>query len=216
MPNPCFSYPAEVPRRMPGGTCFSYQAGVPRAMPNSICFSYPRAVPPDIRNRDTARPGPDDRPRHRRVRRLSGFGTPSRVRQPSGGSARSARGGGIPASAVSADVTAASRGDIRLGTGSRERGAAGRAPATPADVSRQALRTAAPRGRRRREHEDRSTDVSPRTIEADMTGPDQRDGAPDATAGTAGPRVPCGHGHQAEVSDYRDKAFRQRSSGRSP
>ena len=53
MPNPCFSYPAEVPRRMPGGTCFSYQAGVPRAMPNSICFSYPRAVPPDIRNRDT-------------------------------------------------------------------------------------------------------------------------------------------------------------------
>ena len=62
MPNPCFSYPAEVPRRMPGGTCFSYQAGVPRAMPNSICFSYPRAVPPDIRNRDTAQPGPDDRP----------------------------------------------------------------------------------------------------------------------------------------------------------
>ena len=59
MPNPCFSYPAEVPRGMAGGSCFSYQAGVPRRMPTSICFSYPGAVPPDIRNRDTARPGPD-------------------------------------------------------------------------------------------------------------------------------------------------------------
>lgn len=70
----CLSYPADPPLsglyrgavqpdllglpRMPG-SCFSYQAGVPRRMPSGTCFSYPGAVPPDIRNRDTARPGPD-------------------------------------------------------------------------------------------------------------------------------------------------------------
>jgi hypothetical protein len=70
MPYPCFSYPAgskgrDVARpnlrdpRMTPNACFSYAADTPRRMPTSICFSYPGAVPPGIRNRDTARPGPD-------------------------------------------------------------------------------------------------------------------------------------------------------------
>jgi hypothetical protein len=59
MPNACFSYAADKPRSMPVWACFSYQAEVPRRTPIGSCFSYPGAVPPEIRNRDTARPGPD-------------------------------------------------------------------------------------------------------------------------------------------------------------
>jgi hypothetical protein len=74
MPLPCFSYPAEVPRRMPGGSCFSYPAGSPkrdatRATPRDprrgypcfsyplMCFSYPDDVWLGTGNRDAAQPG---------------------------------------------------------------------------------------------------------------------------------------------------------------
>jgi hypothetical protein len=68
MPIACFSYPDDVPRRMPVWACFSYPGAVPpdignrgaaRATPRDPqgvgypCFSYPADVPPDSRQMHT-------------------------------------------------------------------------------------------------------------------------------------------------------------------
>jgi hypothetical protein len=76
MPNPCFSYPADVPpgirngdaslrapRRMPYScfsypiACFSNPADVPRGMPYS-CFSCPADVPQGVGTRSAPRSAP--------------------------------------------------------------------------------------------------------------------------------------------------------------
>ena len=79
MPNPCFSYSADVPPStsirnatqpaLPGpagigypcfsyptGPCFSYPADVPRRMPVLPCFSYSVDASLGVRNRDAAQP----------------------------------------------------------------------------------------------------------------------------------------------------------------
>jgi hypothetical protein len=62
MPNTlCFSYPADPPSS--GLNCGAAQSDLPglRRMPGS-CFSYSAPASPGIGNRNTAQPGPDDRP----------------------------------------------------------------------------------------------------------------------------------------------------------
>ena len=60
MPKMCFSYEADAPRKMPGGTCFRYEADAPRRMPlpcfsyPAMCFGYPDDEP--LGNRDAAQP----------------------------------------------------------------------------------------------------------------------------------------------------------------
>jgi len=67
----CFSYQPDLPpgigiravappapRRMPAGPCFSYPAEVPRRMPVAGCFSYSLDVPPGAGNGHAAPPGP--------------------------------------------------------------------------------------------------------------------------------------------------------------
>ena len=54
----CFSYPAEVPRRMPAGPCFSYPPDVPRRMPVWACFSYALDVAPGTGNDNDAQSAP--------------------------------------------------------------------------------------------------------------------------------------------------------------
>lgn len=57
MPLSCFSYPADVPRRMPVWACFSYPADVPRSMPFS-CFTYPAGALLGAGNRGAAKSAP--------------------------------------------------------------------------------------------------------------------------------------------------------------
>jgi hypothetical protein len=60
MPNMCFSYEADAPRKMPAGPCFRYEIDAPRRMPvpcfsyPSMCFSYLGDAP--LGNRDVAQP----------------------------------------------------------------------------------------------------------------------------------------------------------------
>ena len=65
MPSMCFSYPADMRpdlrnSRMMPNTCFRYEADAPRRMPLPcfsypiMCFGYPADVPPG--NRDAAQP----------------------------------------------------------------------------------------------------------------------------------------------------------------
>ena len=64
MPNMCFSYEADAPRKMPAGPCFRYEADAPRRMPRpclsypQMCFGYPADVP--LGNRDAAQPALPD------------------------------------------------------------------------------------------------------------------------------------------------------------
>lgn len=53
MPNMCFGYEADAPRKMSAGPCFRYEADALRRMPLP-CLSYPADVP--LGNRDAAQP----------------------------------------------------------------------------------------------------------------------------------------------------------------
>jgi hypothetical protein len=59
----CVSYSPEVPPPSPGDLrrmpypCFSYPVEVPRRMPAGCCFSYPNNVRLGTGNRDAAQPG---------------------------------------------------------------------------------------------------------------------------------------------------------------